>query len=1020
MKIELYIDKQLCDISDPDKFSVYLKRRLYNPTELNTKDAQVSYSITLPATTTNNRIFGFTNVEEVRGKFTRLYDAELIVNGIRILDGKFRLNEITADAYKGNLGIPAPVTVKEIFKDKNMNRLEEWIVNIDADNSGLDFISKMNKKETPECIFPFVLYSLMPRDANIPPMYDGANGTPDFEKMYRNMYKQIYDEDVRLGIQDIPASVNCLQMLEHIFEKAGYGLTGSAFSDERLKNLYVSYKNPNDYPQGWNWGDLAEMKIEGSWKSVIKDSEELYERQITTNSDDYGKYFNINLFDSNHVVFSDIKDNGTNITYTDYKDKYDNEKYRRKKLNVIIPKSGYYKVHLKCNIELDHSEYDMRDRETDYIFVGAKQGLGLNNDFRRSRYEVQLMRDYAEGDFNNVNLVGLFNNPQFSQTHYEDKTQYPKFYPHPNGAMVIDPAINQNFICGLRWGASYDNREWNALDKVYNNKGNSSSIGIFNNYKWVDASPNYMFIANGFSRDITFSQKTKILSAYDSCAYVADQDPDTDIYTRKDHNYYRWSLYDYEEVENENGETEEKKIEPKYEMRDVNVRRGQFSDYPEKVSDSPEKYKPYNYVKNDDPVKDLLVKGEGRVECIIWLEKGERLALCLAGDLADKNKDNGNHWNECIQKFENVEFALHIEPFNSEIEWNNFDSQGNYNQYENLYWDPANDKNANKENPLGPGFRKGHINLTDFLPSNVKADSWIDNFCKAFNLALVNAGENKFELNLKQTDIPSGTHRLIDIDNRAHISRHSNQDLSLPRLYKLGFEINSDEEGYYRSEKEHKEDNSKPIETGGGEFYTGSIDTNTVEQTSNFSYCWYKELYEVDKNIPRKFEKEDIKFLIKVPVITDHEIWDGKSDYKEMASKLYFDKAQRFWFKTGTHRFPFGMKTINTDVESLDEDELLPRKYADIAVVDNKLGEPGELILSYENEPNTLLKKYFFLLDNNSHYTEIECYLTPEEYEKINLSLVKFNGDLYNVASVDGYDPMCRKPAKLLLIPKIK
>ncbi len=139
-----------------------------------------------------------------------------------------------------------------------------------------------------------------------------------------------------------------------------------------------------------------------------------------------------------------------------------------------------------------------------------------------------------------------------------------------------------------------------------------------------------------------------------------------------------------------------------------------------------------------------------------------------------------------------------------------------------------------------------------------------------------------------------------------------------------------------------------------------------------------------------------------------------------MVSKQYFDKAQRFWFKTGTQRFPLGMKTVNSEEEFPDTGELLPRKYADIALVDNRFDRSGNLILSYENKPDTLLKNYFFLLDNTSHYTEIECYLKPEEYERINRSLVKFNGDLYNVASVDGYDPLCRKPAKLLLIPKIK
>ena len=123
--IELYINGQLADIDSADKFSVYLKRQLINPAELTTKDAQKSYNITLPASQTNNRIFGHTNVEEVQGKFVKLYDARLLVGGVLILDGKFRISEITRDSYKGNLGVPAQKTTKEIFGEKKMSEIGE-------------------------------------------------------------------------------------------------------------------------------------------------------------------------------------------------------------------------------------------------------------------------------------------------------------------------------------------------------------------------------------------------------------------------------------------------------------------------------------------------------------------------------------------------------------------------------------------------------------------------------------------------------------------------------------------------------------------------------------------------------------------------------------------------------------------------------------------------------------------------------------------------------------------------------
>lgn len=53
----------------------------------------------------------------------RIYeDARLYVDGILILDGKFRLSGITQDSYKGNLGVPAPLTAKDIFGETMMNQ----------------------------------------------------------------------------------------------------------------------------------------------------------------------------------------------------------------------------------------------------------------------------------------------------------------------------------------------------------------------------------------------------------------------------------------------------------------------------------------------------------------------------------------------------------------------------------------------------------------------------------------------------------------------------------------------------------------------------------------------------------------------------------------------------------------------------------------------------------------------------------------------------------------------------------
>lgn len=46
------------------------------------------------------------------------------------------------------------------------------------------------------------------------------------------------------------------------------------------------------------------------------------------------------------------------------------------------------------------------------------------------------------------------------------------------------------------------------------------------------------------------------------------------------------------------------------------------------------------------------------------------------------------------------------------------------------------------------------------------------------------------------------------------------------------------------------------------------------------------------------------KYSFQVPVITDKEVWLNDYDYKEMQSKQYFDKAQRFWYKDSLLHIP--------------------------------------------------------------------------------------------------------------------
>ena len=73
---------------------------------------------------------------------------------------------------------------------------------------------------------------------------------------------------MRLGVGDLPPSVNLLRTVRHLFEGAGYRIGGSAFDDERLARIYMSYRNPSDYRPAWNWGRLGRIAVRGRWSNV--------------------------------------------------------------------------------------------------------------------------------------------------------------------------------------------------------------------------------------------------------------------------------------------------------------------------------------------------------------------------------------------------------------------------------------------------------------------------------------------------------------------------------------------------------------------------------------------------------------------------------------------------------------------------------------------------------------------------------------------------------------------------------
>lgn len=861
MSIELYIKNRLCDINSPESLGIRLKRQFINPAELSVKDAQMSYEITLPATPNNNEIFSHVNVEEVQGKFRIYEDARLYVDGILILDGKFRLSEITQDSYKGNLGVPAPLTAKDIFGETIMNQAGKWLIPF----TGVDDITRYNTGghdksvygEISPCIFPLVLYGLLPK-------YPSNN-------IYST--KDVFDKSVRLKLDHFPPSVNCIHMLKKIFSNAGYSLIGSAVDDERIKNLYVSYKNNNDYELPW---PPSKMEISGNWKPVIGlEAWPIREIGLGHQIFDGRQRIVINYFGaSNHRVTA-ISDNGKNIT---------KEGMQR---ILRIPATGLYKLTFKAKLE-------MLDQEHNDLLVRVKRG---NLDTVHT--EIKLIRNYkADAETTKFDNTFYYNNRN------QTVGMPDAVFPRKGEVNFIDPKQNKDFIAGFAFGKYGEDTYINPLDNDHCNP-----MAIFGGPSWT--------VPLG-SDGVT----ERAYSAVKSSGYV--------YFNQEEPNSYKVDL---------NKETYAKKTSNK--------------------------------------------SAYGEINQVIWLEKGETL------DIIDISFSEGKGIPFTIYNH-SVDYSLSLEPFQHSIKW--LKMRNNGSSSDSMDW---NDESS---------FNKEEINLIKFLPAEMKVNDWVDNFCKAFNLRLINTGETNFELKIKGSDIVNDLSDIIDLDKRTNVVQRRNESLKLPYLYELGFTVDTGEEGYYDTIEEYVIDEKgyeqKKIDAGdkgGGQYYTGSNETTKLSQTSSFSYNWHKGLRQ---------DEVDKEPFITVPIIADHEVWENKYDYAEMMGNKYYEKAQRFWYKSGS---------VNLMINDNDKVAI------DIALVDNIYkGSLHRLMLNYKNEHDSIMKSFFLLLTNNDNsYTIVDCYLTAEEYSRLNKSLVKLNGDLYHIAEVDGYDPLKKGQGTMKLIRKI-
>lgn len=1130
---ELYINDRLVVL--PPSFSIRLNRQILNPAELNTKDAQFSYTISLPPVDVVHQALGYANIEETRDKFNRQHTAEYIVNGVRIFSGLFRLTNVGADGYKGNLYVPAAKTIKDIFGDVPLNETPELRIPFTDFATSISAINEAARLAPQIAIFPFALYGVL---AKVPINRDANNYSA----------RDLWDDTVYIGMADVPPSLNLLKTLQHIFTSQGYTLQGTAFDDEKLARIYMSYKNAAEYVQPWNYGYHAKIKVNGEWSSYQNaraGNAFSLEKGVNQSYDAEGfAVYSADMLDAVNARLTVTEDTGGNVLY---KEILDNDGAEWAQGQIRIPVSGFYKVRLGASVRVNQEENNWQEQAGTRYISGRSSNTA--NGFDNNMYEVKLLRDRKQADFGltGAKIDGRFYYDNYAQNAIYTAENVPKYVPQVGESqkLLVDLAQNKNVLLGFHFGKSAQGGRatttpftnprdgstlapmilaakpalsWNAQEdaertllaipntgywkygrvnvfgddednpnvnidystgtrvsgQILDGNGNPQppamdNLGIRHAGYYLNSVTGFMQPLTGwetsdyidlrtftdvrFSADVPASLEAAVVAYFDDnmqyigYGYLAD-DTDPTNYTNEAivpptlARYARFSgelgsvgitglnvvsenvilqrfpldryftyrleapstvngrIYIHNgtetaaafSVEMVNGVAEFSTnlypvldFQPRlsmylataeYDIDGVLTIDRLIDDESDDTIDW-ELTNRYRIILNNAPASyarrgqydgaggAALWDGQGETSAVIWLEAGELLSVASVSS-EGRYRRSGQHSTHGWVKHR-VKWFLEVEPFRVDREWLKVNLQGTGTTAMN--WnDPVN-------------FDTDSVNLMGFLSADMKTNEFIDNVVKAFNLQLTQLDASTFALNVKQSRTSTSS-RSIDIDGLASVRQRTNTSLGLPSAYRLGFTVDTDEEGY--------------IETGddgGGEYTTGSVEGEVVEQKSAFSYNWFKDIDKDGVTLP-------------LPIISKADVWAPSMPYPDAMAKRYTDLAYRFWYFDGT------LNDLGATFDFNGVDVAL-------AKVSNEID--GVSILNYKNAPNTILDNYFTLLINgSSHYTEVQAFLTAAQYKQLDGSIfVRFNGDLYYLAEITGYDPANRNKATLKLIRRI-
>ena len=988
MQVSLYIDSKNVDLSED--VGIRLNKEFEDPESLIITDVNYSYEVELPVTTNNRSIFGFSDVVSVTDKFNRVYDAQLYADEVLLLDGKFIINEIDVETYKGNLYVPAKKELSDVLGDrtlkqliphyKNVNSLED----IDKINcyvggiTGSDVVLPPADQRDNHVCFPYVLYGFP---------YNKPNITTD------RYYQATNFEDTTFNLNNVFPAFNVLSVLKDMFATEGYTLTGNVFENEKLNSLYQTYYESADL---WKTDRMTPYFLSFScdyW--MCKYIQEIGAYNLSETAEPFEeegfKYW------VDNPVWSD------NTTFTSIDNKYEmmkrveSEGYTGGKRVIVIPVSGWYQISSSGTIRLPNETMLL---SFDDMKVAGWKSRYDDTSFNQSAWEFQIKKGVPKENVNfygyNFCIPGVPADYTYTETNPSviwfgmNRFSLLHDYAMPTAVRVMDSESQRrfgkngktslvknysgfdvsDFLLGAKWGNQkliYDDnlksRRYpkTALMDLYDV---SKSPAIYNKpdrFKedYPDITADYLYLYSDFSdTDTTYGYQTaQALVNEDG---MANFDGYNTLKTRESGNntIYSWDTSNY----------------------GARTYPGQLNNIVSSSTNS---------------------NGTWNINNCVWLEEGDTVYTELLGAYNEQKKEKDSGYTNARLTFD---FSIGLVSTQKD-------------------WKPTSDDPIRQGND--PTTSK-ETDMNVFLP-NIKCNDYLSNFLKTFNCRLSRVDDTTYSLDfMGKDDIFTNT---VSIDRHCHNKDAVFKRINLPSSINYKFKVDMNEEGYVHGndstyQTQHQWLFNQPKHTG--EILIENFNNTSGSEQKNeslWSYTWLKTIKLPDNT------------LIPAPIICDSKLWGDSYTYESVQrEKLETNKTMRLFYIYNKQR----LIDAATAIPELNYIRITGSHKFRLLIADafhweygmhdghNYIGERADSFIDYDTRRlNTLngnrktITENFFDLDLNGKQYEVtvSCILPTTLYWAINKgSRVLFDDSLWKVKSIEGFDVTEQEPCEITLL----